>query len=74
MSDEEWALVAPCLAPPPGDAGRRRHPLRESLDGLRSIAKAGAPWRERPPGTVRGPHLVAFARLMPKQAALALGP
>jgi transposase len=35
VSDAEWALVAPYLALVPEDAGRRRHDLREVLDGLR---------------------------------------
>ncbi len=45
VPDEEWALVAPCLALLPEDAGQRRHDLREVFNGLRHIVKTGAPWR-----------------------------
>ena len=49
VSDGEWALVAPYLAPLPEDAGQRRWPpLRESFNGLRYVVKTSAPWRSMP--------------------------
>ena len=48
VSDEEWAPVVPYLTLLPESAGRRDHPLREVFNGLRFIAKTGAPWRWRP--------------------------
>src|SRR3954463_12810648 len=48
VSDAEWAIVAPYLTLLPGDAGQRRHDLREVFDGLRYIVKTGAPWRWMP--------------------------
>jgi len=48
VSDEEWALVAPCLTLLPEEAGQREHGLREAFNGLRYILKTGAPWRWRP--------------------------
>ena len=48
VSDEEWALVAPCPTLLPETAGQREHPLREVFDGLRYIVKTGAPWRWMP--------------------------
>lgn len=48
VSDEEWALVAPCPTLLPEAAGQREHPLREVFDGLRYIVKTGAPWRWMP--------------------------
>ena len=48
VSDDEWALVAPYLTLLPEDAGQRRYPLREVLNGLRWIVRAGAPWRLMP--------------------------
>jgi transposase len=48
VSDAEWAIVAPYLTLLPGDAGQRRHELREVFDGLRYIVKTGAPWRWMP--------------------------
>src|SRR5215210_2018994 len=48
VSDEEWVFVAPYLALVRPDAGQRRHGLREVLNGLRWIVRAGAPWRLLP--------------------------
>lgn len=48
VSDEEWAFVAPYLALVRQDAPQRRHALREVLDALRWIVRAGAPWRMMP--------------------------
>jgi len=48
VSDEEWALVAPCFTLLPEEAGQREHGLREAFNGLRYILKTGAPWRWRP--------------------------
>jgi len=48
VSDEEWAFVAPYLMLLPEDAGQRTHSLREVFNGLRWIARAGAPWRLMP--------------------------
>ena len=45
VSDDEWAFVAPYLTLLPEDAGQREHSLREVFNGLRWIARAGAPWR-----------------------------
>jgi transposase len=48
VSDEEWAFVAPYLTLLPEDAGQRRHDLRDVLNALRWIVRAGAPWRLLP--------------------------
>ena len=48
MSDEEWAFVAPYLTLISEDAPQRVYPLREVFNGLRYIARAGAPWRMMP--------------------------
>lgn len=48
VSDEEWAFVAPYLTLLPEDAGQRTYSLREVFNGLRWIARAGAPWRMMP--------------------------
>ena len=48
VSDEEWALVAPCLTLLPEDAGQRLHSLREVFNGLRCVIKTGAQWRQMP--------------------------
>jgi transposase len=48
VNDEEWAFVAPYLALVRQDSPQRRHDLREVLDALRWIVRAGAPWRMMP--------------------------
>ena len=48
VSDDEWAFVAPYLMLLPEDAGQRTYSLREVFNGLRWIARAGAPWRMMP--------------------------
>src|SRR5215207_8442444 len=48
VSDEEWAFIAPYLTLMREDAPQREHPLREVLNGLRWLARAGAQWRMVP--------------------------
>lgn len=48
ISDEEWALAAPCLTLMREDAGQRDHPLRELLNGLRYLVRTGVPRRSMP--------------------------
>lgn len=48
VSDDEWAFMAPYLALVREDAPQRKHELREVLNGLRWIVRAGAPWRLLP--------------------------
>src|SRR5579859_7585780 len=48
VSDDEWAVVAPYLTLLPEEAGQSTYSLREVFNGLRWIARAGAPWRMMP--------------------------
>jgi transposase len=48
VSDDEWAFVAPYLTLMTEGAPLRVYPLREVFNGLRYIARAGAPWRMMP--------------------------
>jgi transposase len=48
VSDEEWAFVAPYLTLMSEDAPQREHSLRKVFNGLRWIARTGAPWRYLP--------------------------
>lgn len=48
VSDDERAFVAPYLTLLPEDARQRIYSLREVFNGLRWIARAGAPWRMMP--------------------------
>lgn len=42
ISDDEWALVAPYVTLMTEEAPQRTHSLREVLNGLRWIVRAGA--------------------------------
>jgi len=48
VSDDEWAFVAPYLTLISEDAPQRVYELREVFNGLRYIARSGAPWRMMP--------------------------
>lgn len=45
VSDEEWAFAAPYLTLMTEEAPQRTYPLREVFNGLRWLARTGAPWR-----------------------------
>ena len=45
VTDDEWAFVAPYLTLMTQDAPQRDYPLRETFNGLRWMARTGAPWR-----------------------------
>jgi transposase len=48
VSDDEWAFVALYLTLMTEEAPQRSPPLREVFNGLRWLARAGAPWRMMP--------------------------
>ena len=48
ISDPEWEFVLPYLCLLPQDAAQRVYNLRDVLDALRWLARAGAPWRYLP--------------------------
>jgi transposase len=48
ISDDEWAFVAPYVTLMKADAPQREHSVREVLNGLRWIVRAGAAWRLLP--------------------------
>src|SRR6476659_4919426 len=48
VSDDEWAFVAPYLTLMTEDAPQRVYSLRDVFNGLRYIARSGAPWRMLP--------------------------
>lgn len=57
LTDAEWEIIAPFL-PPPGRTGRpRRWPMREIMNAIFYVLRAGCPWRMvpdcfAPPSTV----------------------
>lgn len=48
VSDDEWTFVAPYLTLMTEAAPQREYPVREVLNGLRWMVRAGAPWRMLP--------------------------
>jgi len=48
ITDDEWAFVAPYLTLMRDDAPQREYDLRDVLDAVRWLVKAGAPWRYLP--------------------------
>jgi transposase len=48
MTDQEWEIFAPFLAPPSVQGGRPPSDHRRVLDGIFWIVRTGAPWRELP--------------------------
>jgi putative transposase len=48
LSDEEWQILKPLL--PPGKSGGRprQDPMREGLNGMQYVLRAGCAWRLRP--------------------------
>ncbi len=48
LTDEEWQILEPLL-PPEKTGGRpRKYPLREVLNGIQYVLRAGCPWRLMP--------------------------
>ena len=45
MTDEEWLFVLPYLLLCREDSPQREHELKTVFNGVRYIAKTGAPWR-----------------------------
>ena len=45
LTDEEWALVKPLIAPGKRGGGKRRVDLRSIVDGLMYVASTGCQWR-----------------------------
>ncbi len=62
VSDDEWAFVAPYLTLLDEDALQRRYPLREALNAVRWIVRAGAPWRLLPTNFPPWPTVYQQAR------------
>jgi transposase len=48
VSDEAWAFIAPYLTLMTEEAPQRAFVLRDVLNGLRWVIRAGAPWRLLP--------------------------
>ena len=60
MSDAEWERVRPLLPPQKPTTGRPRHDHRTVLDGILSVTRTEASWREIP--TTCGKWETAYKR------------
>ena len=47
LTDEQWECIAEGF-PPPAKTGRPRADLRDMVDGILWLLKAGSPWRDLP--------------------------
>lgn len=47
LTDEQWECIAEAF-PPPAKTGRPRADLRDMVDGILWLLKAGSPWRDLP--------------------------
>ena len=56
MTNEEWAVLQPCLPIPHGKGRPRQHMLREIMNGIRYVLRYGIPWdampKDLPPSSI----------------------
>jgi putative transposase len=48
LTDEEWRLLKPLLPPAKSGGRPRKYPLREVMNGLQYVLRAGCAWRLMP--------------------------
>jgi putative transposase len=48
LTDEQWELIRPCLEYENGYGNRRKHPIRQVLNGIFYVNKTGCQWRMLP--------------------------
>jgi transposase len=48
LTDEEWQSLAPLLPPEKAGGRPRKYPMREVLNGIQSVLRAGCAWRLMP--------------------------
>jgi transposase len=48
LTDEQWVLIEPLLAPPHWDGRREKHPRREVVDAIAYVNRTGCSWRQLP--------------------------
>ena len=49
LKDNQWERIAPLLPGKEGDPGRSGEDNRRFLEGVLSLVRTGAPWRDLPP-------------------------
>ena len=66
LTDEEWALIAPLIAPGKSGGGKRTVDLREVVNGLMYILSTGCQWRAFPRicrRAARGSNILTFGTM-----------
>jgi putative transposase len=48
LTDEEWQILAPLLPPDKSGGRPRKYPIREVLNGIQYVLRAGCAWRFMP--------------------------
>jgi putative transposase len=48
LTDEEWRLLKPLLPPAKSGGRPRKYPLREVMNGIQYVLRAGCAWRLMP--------------------------
>jgi putative transposase len=48
LTDEEWHILEPLLPPQKAGGRPRRYPIREVMNGIRYVQRAGCAWRLMP--------------------------
>jgi putative transposase len=48
LTDEEWEILAPLLPPEKSGGRPRKYPMREVLNGIQYVLRAGCAWRLMP--------------------------
>jgi putative transposase len=48
LTDEEWEILAPMLPPEKSGGRPRKYPMREVLNGIQYVLRAGCAWRLMP--------------------------
>jgi putative transposase len=48
LTDEEWQILAPLLPPEKAGGRPRKYPMRDVIDGIQYVLRAGCAWRLMP--------------------------
>jgi putative transposase len=48
LTDKEWQLLAPLLPPEKAGGRPRKYPMREVLNGIQYVLRAGCAWQPSP--------------------------
>jgi transposase len=72
LTDAEWRVISPHLLKPCATGRPREWPMRESLNGIFYVVRAGCPWRLLPKDLPDLPPLRRFTAGLPPGAMTGL--